>query len=42
MSDTGGRAVVDAVLGQVPVPGSRTGASAAVADGAGQRADEDA
>jgi MoxR-like ATPase len=27
MSDTGGAAVVDAVLGQVPVPGSRTGAS---------------
>ena len=30
MSDTGGAAVVDAVLGQVPVPGSRTGASTAV------------
>ena len=27
MSDTGGAAVVDAVLAQVPVPGSRTGAS---------------
>ena len=31
MSDTGGAAVVDTVLGQVPVPGSRTGASTAVA-----------
>ena len=30
MSDTGGAAVVDAVLGSVPVPGSRTGASTPV------------
>ncbi|RIK15179.1 MAG: ATPase [Acidobacteria bacterium] len=29
MSETGGAAVVDAALGQVPVPGARTGASAA-------------
>ena len=32
MSDTGGAAVVDAALGQVPVPGSRTGASTVAAD----------
>ncbi|WP_022924251.1 AAA family ATPase [Serinicoccus marinus] len=34
MSDTGGAAVVTAALGQVPVPGSRTGAST-VDDGTG-------
>ncbi|WP_122260863.1 AAA family ATPase [Ornithinimicrobium cerasi] len=32
MSDTGGAAVVDAVLAQVPVPGSRTGASTVAQD----------
>ncbi|GGK66549.1 MoxR-like ATPase [Ornithinimicrobium pekingense] len=32
MSDTGGAAVVEAALGQVPVPGARTGASTVAVD----------